>query len=52
MGWVTFTIACVFVVYAVVSKRLGASPITGPMVFVAAGCGLVVRPRYCVRLPP
>lgn len=37
MGWVTFAVACVFVIYAVLSKRLGASPITGPMVFVVAG---------------
>ena len=37
MGYVTFAIAIVFVFYAVVSKRLSTSPITGPMVFVTAG---------------
>ena len=37
MGWVTFAIAIVFIAYAVVSKRLSTSPITGPMVFVTAG---------------
>lgn len=30
MGYVTFAIAIVFVFYAIVSKRLSTSPITGP----------------------
>ena len=37
MGYVTFAIAIVFVFYAIVSKRLSTSAITGPMVFVTAG---------------
>lgn len=37
MGYATFAIAIVLVFYAVVSKRLSTSAISGPMVFVIAG---------------
>ena len=44
MNWIPF-VALLFIVYALFSQRLARSPVTGPMIFTAAGIavGLILE---------